>query len=414
MTDPSHPFTCEVVAIGTELLLGSSVDTNSTWIGEQLALTGIDSYYHSQVGDNLSRIVSLLRLALERSSAVIVCGGLGPTHDDLTREAIAAVAGVELRHDATIEEQIRSVFRARARAMPENNLRQALVPEGATPIEPRLGTAPGLICPVGDRVIYALPGVPQEMKEMVERAVLPDLRTRAASNAVIASRTLRCWGEAESGLAERLGPLIERLDRDPGVTLAFLASGVEGIRIRLTAKALDPATARDRIAGIESEVHALLGKLIFSTEDETMEEVVLRLLAEGSLRLGIADGVTGGLLPHRIESRLDRLPELQSSFAGAFTGGAAEKEGGVEVMAGWVRERLHCEVGLALLAEKRPGEEGGRPYSLLQIGVQLQDRCEITELRLPGDPEQLRKFSCISALNVLRLTLLGVLPFPAR
>lgn len=414
MTAPSHPFTCEVLAIGTELLLGSSVDTNSTWIGEQLALSGIDSYYHSQVGDNLSRIVSLLQLALERSSAVIVCGGLGPTHDDLTREAIALVMGVPLVRDPAIEEQIRSIFRARARAMPENNLRQALVPEGATPIEPRLGTAPGLVCPVGDRVVYALPGVPQEMKEMVERSVLPDLRHRAGEDSVIVSRTLRSWGEAESGLAERLGPLIEALDHEPGVTLAFLASGADGIRIRLTSKANDRATARERIAQVEAELHSLLGKLIFSGEDESMEEVVSRLLAERGLRLAIADGVTGGLLPHRIESRLDRIPELQSTFVGAFTGGAAGREGGVIHLAEAVSTKLGCEAGLALLAEKHPGEDGGRPYAILQIGVWLEGRSEVTELRLPADPEQLRKFSCISTLNVLRLTLLKSLPFPAR
>jgi len=400
------PFTCEVVAVGTELLLGSSVDTNSTWIGEQLALAGIDSYYHSQVGDNLPRIVSLLRLALERSTAVIVCGGLGPTHDDLTREAIAEVMESPLIHDAAIEEQIRDVFRARARVMPENNLRQALIPRGATPIEPRLGTAPGLICPVGGKVLYALPGVPQEMKEMVERAVLPDLRRRAGADSVIVSRTLRSWGDSESGLAERLGPLIERLDREPGVTLAFLASGIEGLRIRLTAKSSDRTMAGAQISLVEAELHTLLGNQLFGVDDETMEEVVLRLLAERGLRLGIADGTTGGLLAYRLESCLDRIPISRTVFQGAIVGSAAHDEGGVEAMATAVAQALDCNLGLSLHSEIQPSAEGGRAIGILRVGIHLNGQSGSTEMRLPGNPDQFRKFACISALSFLRLTLL--------
>lgn len=398
-------FSCEVVAIGTELLLGSSVDTNSTWIGEQLALAGIDSHFHSQVGDNLPRIVALLRLALSRSSAVIICGGLGPTHDDLTREAIAEVMGLPLLHDEEIEGEIRSVFRARSRVMPENNLRQALVPQGAIPIHARLGTAPGLICPVGNQVLYALPGVPQEMKEMVERAVLPDLRRRAGSDSVMVSRTLRSWGESESGLAERLAPVIERLDREPGVTLAFLASGVEGIRIRLTAKAPDRVSGAGRIADVESEITTLLGRHIFSSDDESMEEVVLRQLASQGLRLGIADAVTGGLLSHRIESGFDRIPEARSIFVGAVVGAAAHEEDGVESMAGRVARTLEGNLGLALLAEIQPSAESGRTVGVLQVGIHRNGQSQSTEVRLPANPDQLRRFACISALNVLRLTL---------
>ncbi len=159
---------CEVVAVGTELLLGQVVDTNSSWIGEQLALAGIDSHFQTKVGDNRARIVAVLRLALDRSDAVIVCGGLGPTHDDITRECIAEVMGVELERHDDIAERITQMFSSRGRRMAENNLRQADVPAGATVIPQVRGTAPGLVCPVGDKVIYAVPGVPHEMKEMVD------------------------------------------------------------------------------------------------------------------------------------------------------------------------------------------------------------------------------------------------------
>ena len=160
---------CEVIAVGTELLLGQIVDTNSAWMGEQLALAGIDSHFQTKVGDNLERMVSSIRLALERSDAVILCGGLGPTQDDITREAIAEVMGVGLVRHQEIGERIRAMFAARGRDMPDNNLRQADVPEGATVIAEMPGTAPGLICPIGSKVAYAVPGVPHEMREMLSQ-----------------------------------------------------------------------------------------------------------------------------------------------------------------------------------------------------------------------------------------------------
>ena len=161
---------CEVLAIGTELLLGQIVDTNSAWIGEQLAASGIDSYEHRAIGDNQARIVAALRDLLSRSDAVLVCGGLGPTQDDLTRDAIAELMGVPLvRHDE-LAETIAQMFRARVRDMPQNNLRQADIPEGGEAIPNPIGTAPGLLCELPDgKVVYAVPGVPYEMKQMVTR-----------------------------------------------------------------------------------------------------------------------------------------------------------------------------------------------------------------------------------------------------
>lgn len=252
---------CDVVAIGTELLLGQITDTNSQWIGEQLAAVGVDSLLQVKVGDNLGRMESVLRRVLADADAVIVCGGLGPTHDDVTREAIAAVMGAELQPDEQVADVIREMFAPRGRRMAENNLRQALVPVGASIIAQTRGTAPGLICPVtidgAQKVVYAVPGVPHEMKDMVLRAVLPDLLSRGGEDAaVIVSRTLRTWGESESGLNERLDPLIARLDEVGNPTLAFNASGWEGLKVRLTAKAATEADAQVLLATWEAEARA--------------------------------------------------------------------------------------------------------------------------------------------------------------
>ena len=230
---------CEVIAIGTELLLGQIHDTNSAWIGEHLALAGIDSLHQTKIGDNLDRIVEALNLALSRSDAVITCGGLGPTQDDITRDAIAAVMGVGMERREDIGEKIRHMFESRGRKMPENNLRQADVPQGASVIAQMPGTAPGLLCPIGEQVIYAVPGVPNEMRTMMQGTILPDLQRRAGVAGVIKSRVLKTWGHSESGLAELLGDRISELDRIGNPTLAFQASGIEGLKVRITAKADD-------------------------------------------------------------------------------------------------------------------------------------------------------------------------------
>ncbi|HEX9467392.1 MAG TPA: molybdopterin-binding protein, partial [Acidimicrobiia bacterium] len=200
---------CDVLAVGTELLLGQIVDTNSSWIGEQLAASGIDTCEHRKVGDNIGRMVDCLRELLERADAVIVCGGLGPTPDDVTREAIAEVMEVELERREELIEHIARLFGVRGRDMPANNLRQADVPKGGDAIPNPIGTAPGLRCEVDDgaggtKIVYAVPGVPYEMTDMITRHVLPDLLERSGERAVIVSRSLKTWGTSESGLAEMI------------------------------------------------------------------------------------------------------------------------------------------------------------------------------------------------------------------
>ena len=184
---------CDVLAVGTELLLGQIVDTNSAWIGEQLAAAGIDSYLHVQVGDNQARMVAQLRALLADADAVIVCGGLGPTQDDITREAIAEVMGAPLERRDDLADAIREMFASRGRSMPASNLRQADVPKGGEAIPNPNGTAPGLLCPVNGKVVYAVPGVPHEMRHMVASAVVPHLLDRSGERGTIMSRSLKTW-----------------------------------------------------------------------------------------------------------------------------------------------------------------------------------------------------------------------------
>ena len=266
---------CEVVAVGTELLLGQIVDTNSAWIGEQLALAGIDCHRHTAVGDNRERMLSVIRDALDRADVIIVTGGLGPTQDDITRDVVAEVMGVPMERDPAIVAEISSRFAGRDREMPATNLRQADIPIGARAIAEMPGTAPGLVCPIGDRILYAVPGVPWEMKVMLEGTVLPDLRRRAGAEEVIISRVLRTWGRSESSLAELLEEEIHRLDVEGGPTLAFLASGMEGLKIRITAKGTNQETVMNILKEEEALVRKIVGPIVFGVDEQSMESVIL-------------------------------------------------------------------------------------------------------------------------------------------
>jgi nicotinamide-nucleotide amidase len=404
----------EVVAVGTELLLGQIADTNSAWPGEHLAAAGIDSHFHQAVGDNHGRIVLALRTALARSDGVIVCGGLGPTQDDITREAIAEVMNVQIDRDESLIAAIRTVFSVRNREMPESNLRQADVPRGATPIPQVMGTAPGLICPVGNKVVYAVPGVPYEMSEMFERAILPDLLARSGEQATIVSRVIRVWGMSESGLADRLAPRIEALDAMGGnPTIAFLASGIEGIKVRITAKAADRARADALLDTEQQQVIALVGDSVFSDDDRSMEEAVADALVSARLTLGIAESLTGGL----VSSRLVEVEGASAWLKGSIVSYASDvkhsllgvPEGpvvsdiAVRAMASNVRSVLGSDIGLALTGVAGPTEQDGKPPGTVFVGLALPGvEAQGVELHLPGDRQRVRQYATISALDLLR------------
>jgi nicotinamide-nucleotide amidase len=400
----------EVVAVGTELLLGQIVDTNSSWIGEQLALAGIDSHFQVKVGDNLGRIVASIRAALERSDAVILCGGLGPTQDDITREAIAEVMGVSMVRDDAIVERIRAMFASRGREMAPSNLRQADVPVGARIIEEMPGTAPGLVCPFGDKVIYAVPGVPHEMRTMMLATILPDLQRRAGIRAAIRSRVLRTWGQTESGLADLLAERIQQLDTLGSHTLAFQASGIEGIKVRITAKAADEAAAKLILDEEETLVRRAIGDCVFGVDEQTMESVVVEELRARSLTLGIVETVTGGLMG----ARLSETAGAAEVFAGSFTSGRSAplcrlldlspplevSEETVGRMAIGARRLTGADIGLASAGLLEA--DGERPAGLVLLGIATGGDSEVREVRLPGDRSRIRQYSVISLLDLLR------------
>ena len=404
---------CDVLAIGTELLLGQIVDTNSAWLGEQLALAGIDSYDHRKVGDNLGRMASTLSDLLTEAQAVIVCGGLGPTPDDVTREAIAEVMGVPLVRQEELVEKIASMFGMRRRDMPENNLRQANIPEGARVIPNALGTAPGIRAEIAGKVVYAVPGVPYEMQAMVKDFVIPDLLELSGMRSVIVSRSLKTWGTSESSLAEMIAT---RVDAQSNPSIAFLARGIEGLYVRLTAKAANELDAQALIETEETELRAILGDLIFAVDDQTMESVVLKACAERGWSLGVAESLTGGL----IGARLANVPGASKTFRGSIASYATEVKRSVlgvtassvvsakcvAQMAEGAQRVLECDVAVAVTGVAGPDEQEGQPVGTVWFGVAVAGYpTETVSTILPGDRERIRQFSAISVLNLLRLRL---------
>lgn len=419
-----RPFRCNVLAVGTELLLGYIVDTNSTWIGEQLALVGIDTHAHVKIGDNQARIVEALRELLAKSEAVIVCGGIGPTSDDITRYAIAEVMNVELERRDEVLDFIAAMFSARGSDMPESNKRQADFPVGATVLDNPNGTAPGFRCAVGRKVVYVVPGVPHEMKEMVTNYVLPDLSAMKGDHlgidqqATIVSRVVKTWGMSEARLGEMLTPRVEALEGRGNPTIAFLARGIEGIVVRITTKASTEAEARACIEPEEQAVRELLGDLVFGVDDETMESALVETFAARGLTLAIAESLTGGL----VSARMAAVPGASAVFRGsvvayasdlkhALLGVRAEKvvsEECAQEMAEGVRKALSADVGLALTGVAGPDELEGEPVGTVILGFALGDTpAESVRLRMPGGRDQVRQFATITALNMLRLRVMA-------
>ena len=420
----------EIVAVGTELLLGQIADTNSAWLGEHMAAAGISSHFHQAVGDNHERIVLAFRTALARSDGIIVCGGLGPTHDDITRDAIAEVMNVPLHRDDAVVETIRTMFTARGREMSPSNLRQADVPEGATMIPQTKGTAPGLICPLGNKVIYAVPGVPYEMADMFDRGILPDIQRRMAdrgeSPGVIASRILRTWGMSESGLADTLADHIAGLDAPTGpdgpanasgATIAFLASGIEGIKVRVTVRADDDATAVGLLDAEEAEIRRILfdaaGEVVFGVDDEAIEDAVARALGADGLTLGLAESLTGGLAA----SRLVNVVGASRWFRGSVVSYASEvkfdllgvpvgpvvSEATATAMAEGAQRVLGADVGLSITGVAGPDGQDGQPPGTVFVGLALPGQpSEAVGFTVPGDRDRVRQYATIAALDLLR------------
>jgi len=410
---------CEIIGVGTELLLGQIVNSNAAWIGQRLAMVGWDCLRHTVVGDNEDRIATAIRETLERADAVILTGGLGPTQDDVTREAIAAVAGVPLVRHPELEQWLRERFAHIGRGrMAEMNLRQADVPEGGRVIDNTVGSAPGLIVEVKGKPIYAVPGVPREMQEMLERVVLPDLAARAGEGRAIVSRTLRTAGIGESLLAERLTPLWESVS---DVTMAYLASAGE-VRVRLTAVAPTREEALARIAPVEEAVRAELGDAVYGLDDETLEAAVGRLLRSAGQTLACAESLTGGLVGGRVTTVAGSsdyyrggvvayATEAKATVLGvnhrllAEYGPVSEPVAGA--MAEAARRLFGAAVGLATTGVAGPTEQDGQPVGTVCLGVADGDGMVTELLKAPGDRAQIRAWATTGALDLLRRHLEG-------
>jgi len=403
----------EVVAVGTELLLGQIVNGNAATIGSRIAEEGHDAHYQVVVGDNITRIASAIREATRRADAVILTGGLGPTQDDLTREAICEATGRPMVFDDDVADHLRARFAALGRAMPDANLRQAERPKGALQLENTKGTAPGLALDHEGTWIFALPGVPEEMVRLLEDEVLPRLRT-AGEHAVLRSRLLRTWGSTESKVAEILGDLYGPANP----SLAFLASGGE-IKIRITAKAQTDADAEAMIAPLEREVRSRLGSLVFATDQDTIEAVLLRRLEERHWSLATAESATGGMIAARLTSvpgaskvfrgaAVTYATELKSTVLGVDTLGAdgVVSEPTALAMADGAARMLGADVVISVTGSAGP-EPQEQPVGTMVVAVRTPDAAKARTLQLPGDRERVRTYTVTAALHLARLAVTG-------
>ena len=406
----------ELVAIGSELLLGDAVDTNSAWISARLAEVGIDVHRHSTVGDNVDRMAEVIRSACGRADAVIVTGGLGPTSDDLTRVAVAQVAGVELERRHELAEYLYQYFASAGREMPSSNLVQADLPVGARVLTPQ-GTAAGFMVLVDGCSVWCVPGVPREMQAMVEGDVLPALREQAGT-ATTVSRVIRTAGISESAVGEACLPVVQRLEAAGNPTVAFLASKGE-TKVRLTAKASTRADALALLDPLVDELVGVLGVNVAGVDDEGVEWAIARQLQRVGLTLGLGESITGGGVSARLVavpgasswlrgSLVTYVTEVKSTVAGVSPALLEESspvsEATAAALALGARDRLGADIGLAVVGVAGPTTQGGHPVGFTCVAVALPDGSTPTaSRRLPARARvEMQEFAASMALDFLR------------
>lgn len=405
----------EIVAVGTELLLGQIANTNAQEIAKALASVGVDVFRHEVVGDNLGRMVETLEAASARSDVVIVTGGLGPTPDDITREAIAELTGRPLERDGSLAARIEEIFTKLGRAMPADNLRQADVPRGAEPIPPE-GTAPGVILEHDGTLFFALPGVPWEMRAMMEKTVLPKLRERAGG-AVTVSREIVVLGLGESRTHELIADIVEAQTQP---SIAYRAGGGE-VRLRLTTKAPDGDAADSVIEPVENAIRERLGENALAPGSDTLAEAMGAILRHRDETVAVAESLTGGLVGNMLtkaEGASDFFAaalvcysnEAKSRVLGVpdeilLTHGAVSAETAREMALGVARV-ARTSLGLSTTGVAGPGEQEGKPPGLIFIGAAYRDKVEVREVRGYGDRDHVRKWAANSVLDLGRRVLL--------
>lgn len=409
-------LTCEIISIGTELLLGQIIDTNAAYIASKMAELGVAVYHKSVVGDNEERIAEVLSNALSRADLVITTGGLGPTMDDLTMEVISRVTGTVLVSNADVESDIRSFFIRINRPMASNNLKQALVPAGAEVIRNQVGTAPGIILAVGGKTIISMPGVPSEMRWMMKNGVLPYIRRKTAKEdgGVILSRVVKCFGIGESLVEDMIRDIME-VQSNP--TIAPTASAFE-VKLRITANASDSEGAKRLIEPVEKQLLERLGDSVFGFDDETMEGNLGELLRRFGLSMVTAESCTGGL----IAKRLTDIPGSSDYFDRGYVtysnkakvellgvpSNTLERYGAVSpetalAMAVGARERSRSDLAVSVTGIAGPG--GGtaeKPVGLVYIGLAFDGGADVTENRFVGDRQTVRERTSQTAIDVVR------------
>lgn len=371
----------EIVAIGTELLLGDSVDTNSAWLSRRLTELGIAVTRHTSVDDDVARMLSVLGEASQRADAVLVTGGLGPTQDDLTRQAVARLAGVPLERRDALVDHVTTHFARSGRRMPPSNLVQADLPRGARVLRPH-GTAAGFAVDLGRCAVYCLPGVPREMRAMADADVFPELAERAGLGTTV-SRVVRTAGMSESHVAELLADTVEELEADDRASIAFLASRGE-TRVRVTATAASRQEALGLIDPVVERIVELLGAGVAGLDEEGPEHAVLRQLRQLGWTLGVAESMTGGGLA----ARLTRVPGASAVFRGGIVTYATDvkatlagvdpalleahgpvSEQAATALARGARSRLGADVGVGVVGVAGPRAQGGKPVGLVHLAV---------------------------------------------
>ncbi len=411
---------CAIITIGDELLSGRVADTNSPYMTRELEGIGHDTAFHVAVGDDQEKIQAVLRFALEQCRAVIITGGLGPTTDDLTREAVAEGLGLQLTYSEPVADLIRQRFQWMGRNMAESNLRQAYVIEGAEVIEPVMGTAPGQILRVPDaKLIAMMPGVPAEMQEMLERAVLPALTVMGDRGPVRLQRSFRILGDTESEVAEKVEKVLAGME---GLKLAYLAS-FAGIDVRVTALADERITAEATLAEADRRIRDELKLMVASSDGSSIEKVLGETLRERGLTLAFAESITGGMLGEMIT----RVPGSSEYFLGSIVSysneakrdllGVEEQilamEGAVSAnaavaMARGARDAFGADLALSITGIAGPG--GGteeKPVGTVYFGLAAEGVEAVRKLVLPMTREAVRNISAALALGLLRVYLLG-------
>ncbi len=395
----------EIISIGTELLMGEITDTNARFLAGELPALGINLYWVSQVGDNQARLVKTFKRAWQRSDLILTSGGLGPTADDITREAIAEMLGEEMKIDATLERELRELFRNMNRDMPETNLKQAMLVPSARSLRNVSGTAPGWWVERDGHILVAMPGPPREIQPMWRDEVLPRLRERVGGEAIV-SRTVKLFGISEAKVAEMVPS--QMLAANP--TLGVYAKA-DGIQLRIGAKAPGRKEAEALIAPVEAELKSLFGEHIWGFDEDTLETVAGRLLAAQKKTLAVMESYSGGLLAATITGS----PEATGYFKGGLVAISDEvrvaygvdfkllsegRESPVvaQAMAEVVRTRLKASVGLGVTGKDEAGRRAGSLLGNFHIGISDGDTRRVVSQSYPGDRNRVRQWTVAAAL----------------